>query len=48
MGEFGSSYQHQTTKNIKEFFDGAKLAAKDEPIVLFLDEIDSLVSSRTT
>lgn len=47
MGEFGSSYLHQTTKNIKEFFDGAKEAAKDEPILLFLDEIDSLVSART-
>ena len=47
MGEFGSSYLHQTTKNIKEFFEGAKEAAKDEPILLFLDEIDSLVSART-
>ncbi len=47
MGEFGSSYIHQTTKNIKEFFDGAKEAARDEPIILFLDEIDSLVSART-
>lgn len=47
MGEFGSSYLHQTTKNIKEFFDGAKEAAQDEPIILFLDEIDSLVSART-
>jgi SpoVK/Ycf46/Vps4 family AAA+-type ATPase len=47
MGEFGSSYLHQTTKNIKEFFDGAKKVALNEPILLFLDEIDSLVSART-
>lgn len=48
MGEFGSSYLHQTTKNIKDFFEGAKKAAENEPIILFLDEIDSLVSARTT
>lgn len=47
MGEFGSSYLHQTTKNIKDFFDGAKKAAENEPILLFLDEVDSLVSART-
>lgn len=47
MGEFGSSYLHQTTKNIKDFFTGAKKAAENEPIILFLDEIDSLVSART-
>ncbi len=48
MGEFGSSYLHQTTKNIKDFFEWAKKAAENEPIILFLDEIDSLVSKRTT
>lgn len=48
MGEFGSSYLHQTTKNIKDFFAWAKKAAESEPIILFLDEIDSLVSARTT
>lgn len=47
MWEFGSSYLHQTTKNIKDFFDAAKKASKNEPIILFLDEIDSLVSART-
>ena len=47
MGEFWSSYLHQTTKNIKDFFDWAKKAAESEPIILFLDEIDSLVSART-
>lgn len=47
MGEFGSSYLHQTTKNIKDFFAGAKKAAENEPILMFLDEIDSLVSART-
>ncbi len=47
MGEFGSSYLHQTTKNIKDFFTWAKKAAENEPIILFLDEIDSLVSART-
>lgn len=46
MGEFGSSYLHQTTKNIKDFFDAAKKASEKEPIILFLDEIDSLVSTR--
>lgn len=48
MGEFGSSYLHQTTKNIKDFFAWAKKAAESEPIILFLDEIDSLVSARTS
>ena len=48
MWEFGSSYLHQTTKNIKDFFGWAKKAAENEPIILFLDEIDSLVSARTT
>jgi SpoVK/Ycf46/Vps4 family AAA+-type ATPase len=48
MGEFGSSYLHQTTKNIKDFFEWAKKAAENEPIILFLDEIDSLVSARTS
>lgn len=47
MGEFGSSYLHQTTKNIKDFFTAAKSVAEKEPIILFLDEIDSLVSART-
>ena len=47
MGEFGSSYLHQTTKNIRDFFTGAKKAAEHEPIILFLDEIDSLISART-
>lgn len=48
MWEFGSSYLHQTTKNIKDFFAWAKKAAEHEPIILFLDEIDSLVSKRTS
>ena len=48
MWEFGSSYLHQTTKNIKDFFEWAKKAAENEPIILFLDEIDSLVSARST
>lgn len=47
LGEFGSSYMHETTKNIKAFFMGAKKAAENGPIVLFLDEIDSLLSART-
>lgn len=47
-GEFGSSYAHATSKNIRAFFRGAKAAAENEPIILFLDEIDSLVSARTT
>ena len=48
MWEFGSSYLHQTTKNIKDFFEWAKKAAENEPIIMFLDEIDSLVSKRTS
>ena len=47
MWEFGSSYLHQTTKNIRDFFEWAKHAAEKEPIILFLDEIDSLISART-
>lgn len=45
--EFGSSYMHQTSKNIRDFFAKAKKAAESEPIILFLDEIDSLLSKRT-
>lgn len=45
--EFGSSYLHETSKNIREFFTSAKEASKQWPIILFLDEIDSLVSKRT-
>ncbi|MDQ7009269.1 MAG: ATP-binding protein [Candidatus Gracilibacteria bacterium] len=47
MLELGSSYMHQTTQNIKALFDGAKKASEKGAIILFLDEIDSLVSSRT-
>jgi len=47
MGEFGSSYLHQTTQNIRDFFTQAKKASEKEPIILFLDEIDALVSART-
>jgi len=47
MWELWSSYMHQTTQNIKELFDQAKKESKKWPIILFLDEIDSLVSSRT-
>ena len=45
--EFGSSYIHETSKNIKNFFTEAKKASESWPIILFLDEIDSLVSKRT-
>ena len=45
--EFWSSYLHETSKNIREFFTAAKEASKSGPIILFLDEIDSLVSKRT-
>ncbi len=44
--ELGSSYVHQTSKNIHNFFKQAKAASQKWPIVLFLDEIDSLVSKR--
>ncbi len=47
MWELWSSYMHQTTQNIKALFDSAKKASEKWPIILFLDEIDSLVSSRT-
>jgi len=46
VGEFGSSYLHETSKNIREFFAAAKAASEKWPIILFLDEIDSLVSKR--
>ena len=46
VGEFGSSYLHETSKNIREFFASAKRASESWPIILFLDEIDSLVSKR--
>ena len=45
--EFGSSYIHQTSQNIKKFFNAAKAESKKWPIILFLDEIDSLLSKRT-
>lgn len=45
--EFWSSYIHQTSQNIKKFFEQAKSASEKWPIILFLDEIDSLVSKRT-
>jgi len=45
--EFGSSYIHQTSQNIKKFFDAAKRESEKWPIILFLDEIDSLLSKRT-
>jgi hypothetical protein len=44
--EFGSSYLHETSKNIREFFAAAKKASESGPMILFLDEIDSLVSKR--
>ena len=47
VGEFGSSYLHETSKNIREFFTQAKKASESGPMILFLDEIDSLVSKRT-
>ncbi|MDP2090750.1 MAG: ATP-binding protein [Candidatus Gracilibacteria bacterium] len=47
VGEFGSSYIHQTSNNIKSFFKQAKEASEKGPIILFLDEIDSLLSKRT-
>lgn len=47
VGEFGSSYLHETSKNIRNFFAAAKEASESWPIILFLDEIDSLVSKRT-
>lgn len=45
--EFGSSYIHETSRNIKNFFTKAKKASESGPIILFLDEIDSLISKRT-
>lgn len=46
-GEFGSSYQHQTAQNIRAFFADSKKEAQKWPIILFLDEIDSILSKRT-
>ena len=44
--ELWSSYVHQTSKNIHLFFKQAKAASQKGPVILFLDEIDSLVSKR--
>lgn len=38
---------HKTSQNIRSFFQNAKKASEKEPIILFLDEIDALVASRT-
>jgi SpoVK/Ycf46/Vps4 family AAA+-type ATPase len=38
---------HETSGNIRKFFAAAKAASVSAPIILFLDEIDSLVSART-
>lgn len=46
VGDFGSSLIHKTTQNIQDFFAQAKKASESEPIILFLDEIDALVSER--
>ena len=43
MAEIWSSYQHETTVNIKKIFDEAR---KNAPCILFLDEIDSLTWKR--
>lgn len=47
VGDFGSSLIHKTTQNIQDFFAHAKKASESEPIILFLDEIDALVSERS-
>jgi len=46
--EFGSSYQHQTSQNIRAFFADSKKESESGPIILFLDEIDSILSKRTS
>lgn len=43
MADIWSSYQHETTTNIKKIFDDAK---KNAPCILFLDEIDSFTWKR--
>ena len=47
MWDLWSSYQHQTTQNIKSLFEQSKKVSNKWPTILFLDEIDSLVSART-
>lgn len=46
VGDFGSTLIHATSQNIQDFFAQAKKASEKEPIILFLDEIDALVSER--
>lgn len=46
VGDFGSTLIHATSQNIQDFFAQAKKASESEPIILFLDEIDALVSER--
>jgi transitional endoplasmic reticulum ATPase len=42
--DLGSSFLHGTAQNIRELFDDA---AKNAPSVVFIDEFDALVPSRT-
>lgn len=46
VSDFGSTLIHATSQNIQDFFAQAKKASESEPIILFLDEIDALVSER--
>lgn len=49
IGKAGSKYINQTSKNIKASFDYVKLAAKEQkkPIILFMDEMDSMTMKRS-
>lgn len=43
VADMGSTYQHQTSINIKKMFEDAR---KQAPCILFLDEIDAITSKR--
>ena len=45
-GTLGSSYIHETSARIDAAFDYAENMAKDKPVIVFLDDADSLLLNR--
>ncbi len=50
IGSAGSKYINQTSNNIKQAFDYVEKYAKDldKPVILFMDEMDSMTFNRTS